>query len=286
MTTNQYFFIIGSPPNGSVVAARGSLALDIVNGIAWLKASTGIGNTGWVAVGQLNNIFDGYGTLPLLPNNLSIGAGGAFPDSVSFAFGDGSGYKLNLITNVSGSPTVFATFKDTGQFSTGWVGAGIGSPSSGSSTFDATEAEIGLLGIGGLPDHSGGILLKVYGDTEVVGNLNIQALSLGRPVLTDASHNLVSGKVDLSSSIHIQASGLSAGQIIQWGGLNVTGTTGLASGTVSEIPGGAPTPVSVLTSASLGGVVPPGLTLSTTSSSVSDTFSVNSHAVFEGIVIT
>jgi hypothetical protein len=230
-------------------------------------------------------IESGYGTSPSQPNYLFIGAGGTPPLAASLAFGNGTGYKLNLIANVSGTPTVFATFTDTGQFATGWVGAGVTTPSAGTTSFDALESEISKLGVGGAPDHAGSTLLKVYGDSDITGVIKNDSLTASRPVITDSSKNLVSVKIDLSSANLVQGSGLASGQALTWDGTKVVGITGLASGTVSEIPGGTPAPVTVVTSVTLGGVVPPGLTLNTTTDTASKDFSVNQHTVTEGIVL-
>lgn len=225
----------------------------------------------------------GYGSQPSSPNYLELGAGGSFPDGISMAFGDGSGWKLNFIADVSGSAHIFATLTDTGQFATGWIGAGVSTPSASTTSLDALEAQVSKVGVGGAPDHAGSTLLKVYGDAEITGVLKNDSLTASRPVITDASKNLVSVKIDLSSANLVQGSGLASGQALTWNGTSVSGVSGLASGTVSDIPGGSPPPLSVVTSVSLTGTVPPGLGISYTTDTASTSFSVTPHPIVDGI---
>lgn len=218
-----------------------------------------------------------YGAVSTTPQDLIIAGGGVFPDAASISFGDGSGYELNFINNAS---VQIAQLTDTGNFfALNWVGAGVGTPSGGGISFDTLNARTGNLGVGGAPDTSGSDPLKVY------GNIISTALTASSPVLSNGSKELVSGQIDLTNSVHIKGTGLNTNGVLLWAGSSVSSILGVGSASLTEITAG-PFGAGAITSVALTGTVPPGLTLTTTSDTFIQSFSIATHNVTKGVVVS
>jgi hypothetical protein len=159
-----------------------------------------------------------------------------------------------------------------------WLGINQSTRTDGLTNFDVSgdSALKGNVGIGGVADHSGSYPLKVY------GAIRSQSLTALRPVLSDANQSLVSGQIDLANGVDIKATGITANQVLLWGGAAATGITGVPSANVTELPGGDP---GTGTITYVTGCNFTTMMCATSSATFSLGFSIATHTVTNGIVI-
>ncbi len=245
-------------PNGIITASTPSIYLDVGDASIWFKTSFS-GSSGWILVAPLIgpiHLTQGYGSTSPTVNHLLLGAGGPNPDSVSISWGDGAGNKLNFINNAG---VITATFFDNSGLSIDKIGI-----------LTSPTASFPL-------DVAGGLRAQDVTITGVTTAL--------RPAKLDSTKKVISGLIDLGSVNDVAGTGLSASQVLKWDGTKVTGITGLGSGVVSELV--SPAFFTAITSVSLSGTVPPGLTLSTTAETQAlKCNSLNNHIVTTGVVTT
>ncbi|UGA37968.1 hypothetical protein JOS77_29215 [Chromobacterium haemolyticum] len=127
----------------------------------------------------------GYGSVPSAASNLVIGGGGTGSNAASIAWGDGSGWKLNLGRNASGSLNTLFSFTDTGRLLVGTSDDGsgallqTGSPASvGNATANQHAVALGQMNTALSSKANSATTLAGYGITDAVSQAQITSATL------------------------------------------------------------------------------------------------------------
>lgn len=105
---------------GNVVATPIILKPGLSNSVIMANVSGGVVNESGTNTNMLDTtvsemiVKSGYGLTSTQAAYLNIGANGKSPDAASMSFGDGSGWKMNIGTNINGSFVPLFSFYDKG----------------------------------------------------------------------------------------------------------------------------------------------------------------------------
>jgi hypothetical protein len=246
-------------PEGSVDADPGAIYLR-TNGVFYVKVS-GTSTTGWKTAVTADILARGSGT----PNGVVTADVGT------------------LYLQADGTEGEVLWVKEVGSGNTGWK-------SDGGTIWFPTDSPTNLefrtnkkLGIGKAVGTA--LALDVSGAVQFDNTLKMNALTASRPLKLTSGKLLTAAKIDLGSASEVDATGVSAGQILTWDGSKVAGVGTGASGDVTEITAG-PFGDTFVKTVALSGTIPAGLTLTVTTDTALTGFSVATHNFVNGIITT
>lgn len=235
-----------------------------------------------------DNVFSVNGSSRLGPASLTAGITGtllvmdATPTTGItngiFSGGAGQGSTAILTVRPFGGSDNIKLFPDGG---TDILRLGVGAAHP---TTDGWAEIKNFLGIGG-GTQTGAEFLHNFGASLFDATVTLAYVVAHQPLKVDPAHGVISGLIDITSANDIAGAALSTDQILVWSGTVVAGITGLVSGVVTELV--SPAFFTAVTSVTLTGVVPPGLTVTTTTETTAiKATAINNHIVDRGVVTT